>query len=83
MRMKHEQIITRRRRATNVTLPDELVEDARALNVNVSRACAAGLAAEVRRKKAERFQKEHRERIAAFTAWFEENGMPFEDLRVF
>ena len=82
MRMKHDPVVNRRR-ATNVTLPEELVAEARALNVNVSRACTTGLAAAVRQERTRRFQEEHRERIDAFTVWFEEHGMPFEDLRVF
>lgn len=81
MRMKHE-VITRRR-ATNVTLPEELVAEARALNVNVSRACTDGLKAAVREERICRFQDEHQERVDAFTVWFEENGLPFADLRVY
>ena len=81
MRMKDEVI--GRRRATNVSLPEDLVAKARELKVNVSKACAAGLAAAVREEDIKRWQEEHRERIEAWNVWFEENGLPFADLRVF
>ena len=35
------------RRPTNVTLPDNLLREARALGINLSQACERGLAAEV------------------------------------
>lgn len=38
MRVKHEPISRAKRRPANVTLPTDLVERARALNVNVSQA---------------------------------------------
>ncbi len=80
--MKHEQIGPKRRRPTNVSLPEELVLEAKRLDINISRECTAGLSAAVRRESDRRFQEEHRDRIDAWNVWFEENGMPFEDLRV-
>ena len=79
--MKHAPGL--KRRATNVSLPDSLVSEARQLHVNISRECAAGLAAAVKREKVLRWQGAHRDRIDAFASWLDQNGMPFEDLRVF
>lgn len=81
--MKHEPITRARRRATNVTLPAPLIDQARDLDINLSKACEAGLAQAVRAEASRRWEEDHRGRIDAFTAWFEEHGMPFEDLRVF
>lgn len=81
MRMKHEPV--RKRRATNVSLPEVLVEEARQFDVNISKECTAGLKAAVKREKVRRWQEQHRERIDAFAEWLDHNGMPFEDLRVF
>ena len=39
------------KRATNVSLSAELVEEARKLGINVSEACQTGLAAEVKRAR--------------------------------
>ena len=83
MRMKHEVIGRSRRRPTNVTLSSDLVDRARSVSVNVSQACEAGLAVAVKREEVRRWQDEHRERIDAFSAWLDEHGMPFEELRVF
>jgi antitoxin CcdA len=38
----------RRRKATNLSLDEKLVAEAKELGVNLSRACEAGLAAETR-----------------------------------
>lgn len=81
--MKHEVIPPVKRRATNVTLPEDLVAQARELGVNVSKACQTGLSAAVRLEREQRWREEHCERIDAFSDWFERNGMPFEELRVF
>lgn len=82
MRMPHEPV-RRRRRATNVSLPEDLVGEAKRFDINVSRECTVGLAAAVKREADRRWQEEHRDRIDAFAVWLEENGMPFEDIRVY
>lgn len=64
-------------------MPEGLVDEARQLGINVSLECTAGLTAAVKRESDRRWQEEHQGRINAFTAWLDENGMPFEDLRVF
>lgn len=45
--MARSAIATGSRRATNVTLPDALLREARALGINLSQACERGLTAEV------------------------------------
>ncbi|WP_375392208.1 type II toxin-antitoxin system CcdA family antitoxin [uncultured Sphingomonas sp.] len=79
--MKHE--VVTRRRATNVTLPEELVVEARVLGINISKATEQALQIAVRAERNRRWQEEHKDRIDAWNAWFEENGLPFADLRVF
>lgn len=80
--MKYE-VIPAKRRATNVTLPEELVAEARQLNVSISQACETGLKAAVREERNRRWQVDHQDRVDAFTVWFEENGLPFQDIRVY
>lgn len=79
--MKHEVIA--RRRATNVTLPEDLVAQARALGLNMSKVMERALRIAVREEETRRWQDEHKDRIDAFAVWFEENGLPFQDIRVY
>lgn len=71
------------RKATNITLPDSLVQQARSLSVNVSKACEAGLAAEIARARAERWQVENRAAIDEWNAYVEEHGIPLAEYRQF
>ncbi len=69
------------RRPTNVSLDQELVSEAKALGINVSRACETGLAASVRDERARRWVDENRPAMEYWNRWTEENGLPFDDLR--
>jgi antitoxin CcdA len=71
------------RRATNVSLDSEAVAEAKALGINVSRACEAGLKAEIKRVRAERWLEENREAIEASNAWVAKNGLPLAKYRQF
>lgn len=81
--MKHDPIRSTKRRATNVSLPDGLVAEARALDINVSQACEAGLSVAVREEAGRRWKEENRAWIDAHRAWVEENGLPLERYRLF
>ena len=72
-----------RRRATNVALNPTLLNDAKAEGINVSRACEAGLAAELKKVREERWLEENREAIAQWTKWTEKNGLIFGKYRQF
>jgi antitoxin CcdA len=81
MRMKHDPIV--RRRPTNVTLPEGLVGRARALEVNISQACTAGLTAAVEIAEEERWKADNAEWVAAHRRWVEANDLPLERYRLF
>lgn len=70
-----------RRRATNLALDPGLVDDAKAEGINLSRACEAGLAAELKKVREERWLEENREAIAAWNVWMEENELPLAKYR--
>jgi antitoxin CcdA len=70
-------------RGTSVTLPIQLLQDAKELAVNISAACAAGLEAEVRAAKATRWLKENRREIDAYNDQVEERGLPLAKYRTF
>jgi antitoxin CcdA len=77
------QIDTGPKRATNVSLSEALVCEARVLGVNVSRACEAGLEGEVRRERARRWQADNQAGFDAWNAYVERNGVPLAQYRKF
>ena len=70
-------------RATNISLPAELVKDARALGISVSQAAEAGLRAEIAQVRARRWREENKTAIAAWNAYVEEHGVPLAEFRQF
>ena len=71
------------KRATNVSLSDALVAEARALNGNVSRAYQSGIKNAVRQAKAARWQEEHATGFDAWNDYVERNGVPLAQYRKF
>lgn len=71
------------RRATNVTLPEPLLREARELQINVSQACERGLSLEVAETKARRWLHDNRTAIAAWNEHVEQNGLPLAEFRQF
>lgn len=71
------------KKATNVSLDQALLRDAKALGVNVSQAAEKGLDAEVRRAKGEAWQRENADAMKAWGEWVEKNGLPLEKYRMF
>jgi len=72
-----------RRKPTNVSLDAELVAAAREHGVNVSRACEAGLEAEVYEARKRQWIEENREAIDGWNAWVAEHGLPLARYRQF
>ncbi|THD36745.1 MAG: post-segregation antitoxin CcdA [Sphingomonas sp.] len=71
------------RRPTNVSLDAALVEQARELGINVSRACEDGLSDVVRAERRRRWIEENREAMEASNAYVAENGLPLAKYRMF
>ena len=72
-----------RRATANLSLAETLLAEARALDINLSRAAETGIATAVAEEKARRWRQENREAIEHYNAWVEENGLPLEAHRVF
>jgi len=71
------------KRATNVSISESVIADARKLRINVSRACEWGLAYAVREAKAARWTSENAD---GFTAWNDrvaQSGIPLAKYRGF
>ena len=71
------------RRATSLTMDRQLLDDARALGVNVSRAAEAGLTRALKEAREAAWKRENADSIAYWNAYVEENGLPLADLRQF
>lgn len=71
------------RRATNVSLPVHLVDEARSLGVNLSRACESGVEAVLKAERERRWKIENADAIEAYNRWVGEHGLPLEAFRQF
>lgn len=71
------------RKATNLSLDAGLVEEAKNLDINISRIAEDGIAKAVAEEKARRWKMENREAIQSLNAYVEENGLPLEEFRQF
>ncbi|NGM44964.1 type II toxin-antitoxin system CcdA family antitoxin [Rhodobacter sp. SGA-6-6] len=71
------------RRSTSMTLDAALLDEAKALGVNVSRAAEQGVAAALKAARAEAWKRENAEAIKNYNTWIEENGLPLAEYRVF
>jgi antitoxin CcdA len=71
------------KKATNVSLSADLVEEARRLGLNVSEACQAGLAAEVKKAREAAWKEENRAAIESWNDYIRKNGMPYDKYRQF
>lgn len=63
------------KRATNLSVNSDLLKKARELDINLSAAFEAALAAQVRQNQHERWQAENREAIARYNRDVEEHGV--------
>ncbi len=71
------------KRATNVSLDEALVAEAKALDINISHAAEAGLALAIRQTQAERWMAENRHALDSSNAYVESNGLPLQRFRLF
>jgi antitoxin CcdA len=79
--MNRPSKVTSAKRPTNISLPVDLVGEAKRLGINVSQACEMGLSEQVRSALKEEWQRENREAIESWNKWTAENGMPFDEYR--
>jgi antitoxin CcdA len=71
------------RKATNVSIDPEVLADAKALDINVSRAAETGIVEAVRAEKNRRWLEENREALLYYNEWLEENGILLDEYRQF
>ncbi|MDP3031004.1 MAG: type II toxin-antitoxin system CcdA family antitoxin [Rhodocyclaceae bacterium] len=71
------------RRATNVSLSTQLLAEARALEVNISRAAEHGLAQAIAERRASLWLEENRAALESSNAFVEQHGLPLAKYRSF
>ena len=71
------------RRPTNVSLASNLLDDARELGINVSRACEQGLVEQIAKCRSAKWLEENREAIESSNRYVEEHGLPLAKYRMF
>jgi antitoxin CcdA len=64
------------KRATNVSLNSDLLEQAKALGINLSHACERGLAEQIAELREKRWLEENREALDSSNAYIEAHGLP-------
>jgi antitoxin CcdA len=62
-------------------LSEDLVTEAKALGINLSQACEAGLARQVSETKAEQWKRENKAAIESFNTYIADHGMPYDEFR--
>ncbi|WP_147115004.1 type II toxin-antitoxin system CcdA family antitoxin [Tateyamaria sp. syn59] len=72
-----------RRKPTNLSLDNALLSEARALDVNLSRAAEQGIRAEVQRAQTRLWQQENAAALASSNAHVDQNGLPLSRFRQF
>ena len=72
-----------RRKATNVSLDSELLDAAKELGVNISRACERGLAGQVAEMRSKQWLEENKEALESSNKYVEVHGLPLEQYRQF
>ena len=71
------------RKAANLSIDVDLLSEAKALSVNISRAAETGIAEAVRMEKERLWKEENREAIESSNRWVEEHGLPLAKYRQF
>lgn len=71
------------KKATNVSLAETLLAEAKALRINVSQAAEAGVARAVAEKRAELWVAQNQKAFECWNAYVEKNGLPLGKYRSF
>ena len=78
--MEYEQMVSTTKRKTSLTLDAEVLDCAKALEINVSAVAEAALKSAVASARHLHWLKENAESFAAQAAWHERNGHPLADI---
>jgi antitoxin CcdA len=71
------------RQRTNLTIDSTVLAEAKALGINISRACEAHLQEMVRQEKTRLWKEQHAKFLAHYNAEVERDGLPLDQWRQF
>lgn len=71
------------RKATNVSINEALLSEAKALKINVSKAAEAGLVIALAEKRSELWLAENRAALESSNSYVEQNGLPLAQYQAF
>lgn len=76
-------VLSPAKKPANLSLDQTLLQEARALGINLSQAAEAGLRRAVVDARAEIWRRENAAAVASSNAWVETNGLPLAPYRPF
>ncbi|MFN3883847.1 MAG: type II toxin-antitoxin system CcdA family antitoxin [Rhodocyclaceae bacterium] len=71
------------KKAANLSIRADLLEEARAYKINLSQTLEAALQAELKKEKERRWREENRAAIEAYNRFIEKHGLPSDRYRNF
>lgn len=71
------------RRSANLSLEADMLDEARALDINLSRAAQDGIRRAIAAEKTRRWKEENAEAIRSSNEYVEKHGLPLEKYRMF
>lgn len=83
MTAKAFQTQGRQRKATNITLEEALLAEAKSLQINISKAAEAGVARAIAEKRAELWLQDNQAALESSNAYVEQHGLPLARYRGF
>lgn len=76
-------MVSSSRKPTNLSIDSELLNEAKALNINLSRAAEDGVKAAVRAAQELRWKEDNADAIESSNAYVENYGLPLDKYRPF
>jgi antitoxin CcdA len=71
------------RKSVNLSLDAKLIDEAKALGINMSRSAEAGIRAAVKSEKERQWLEENRGALESWNRWTRDNPLPLEDAVLF
>ncbi|TPI35349.1 post-segregation antitoxin CcdA [Mesorhizobium sp. B3-1-9] len=71
------------RKSVNTSIDSRLIEEAKALGINMSRAAEQGIAKAISAEKTRRWQEENKEALESSNEYVKRNGLPLAKHRLF
>ncbi|TIQ37322.1 MAG: post-segregation antitoxin CcdA [Mesorhizobium sp.] len=71
------------RKSVNTSIDSRLIEEAKALGINMSRAAEQGIAKAISAEKTRRWQEENKQALESSNDYVKRNGQPLAKYRLF